>query len=111
MIRRLLQGAYRPATCFPIKWPPAVNVRGHYPTQSCSRYHSQANEYTVSMEGFTLREASAAEAIRVERWHAQGLIVNICWGTGSIFDLRFESGAKPSNIATLKIFNGPLFPR
>ena len=67
MIRRLLQGAYRPATCFPIKWPPAVNVRGYYPTQSCTRYRSQANEYTVSMEGFTLREASAAEAVRVER--------------------------------------------
>jgi len=44
-----------------------VNVRGYYPTQSCTRYHSQANEYTVSMEGFTLREASAPEAIRVER--------------------------------------------
>jgi hypothetical protein len=29
--------------------------------------------------------------------------VNICWGDGSIFDLRFESGAKPSKIATLKI--------
>jgi hypothetical protein len=56
-----------PATCFPIKSPPAVNVRGYYPTQSCTRYHSEVNEYTVSMEGFTLREASAAEAIRVER--------------------------------------------
>ena len=42
-------------------------TRNYYPTQSCIRYHSQANEYTVSMEGFTLREASAAEAIRVER--------------------------------------------
>jgi hypothetical protein len=57
----------QPATCFPIKSPPAVNVRGYYPTQSCTRYHSQTNEYTVSMEGFTLREASAPEAIRVER--------------------------------------------
>ncbi|HEY6364733.1 MAG TPA: hypothetical protein VI585_08075 [Candidatus Binatia bacterium] len=57
----------RPATCFPIKSPPAVNVRGYYPTQSCIRYLPQANEYTVSMEGFTLREASAPEAIRVER--------------------------------------------
>ena len=55
----------RPAACFPIKSPPAVNVRGYYPTQSCIRYHSQANEYTVSMEGFTLREASAPEADRV----------------------------------------------
>jgi hypothetical protein len=57
----------QPSACFPIKSPPAVNVRGYYPTQSCTRYHSQTNEYTVSMEGFTLREASAAEAIRVER--------------------------------------------
>ena len=57
----------RPAACFPIKSPPAVNIRGYYPTQSCTRYHSEANDYTVSMEGFTLREASAAEAIRVER--------------------------------------------
>jgi hypothetical protein len=44
-----------------------VNLRGYYPTQSCTRYHSQANEYTVSMEGFSLRETSAPEAIRVER--------------------------------------------
>jgi hypothetical protein len=57
----------QPAACFPIKSPPAVNLRGYYPTQSCTRYHSQANEYTVSMEGFTLREASAPEAIPVER--------------------------------------------
>ena len=33
----------RPAACFPIKSPPAVNVKGYYPTQSCTRYHSQAN--------------------------------------------------------------------
>lgn len=57
----------QPATCFPLKSPPAVGVRGYYPTQSCIRYLSQANEYTVSMEGFTLREASPPEAIRVER--------------------------------------------
>lgn len=57
----------RPAACFPIKSLPAVNVRGYYPTQSCTRYHAQTNEYTVSMEGCTLREASAPEAIRIER--------------------------------------------
>ena len=54
----------RPAACFPIKSPPAVNVRGYInPTQSCTQAdHSEAKEYTVSMEGFTLLEASAAEA-------------------------------------------------
>jgi hypothetical protein len=57
----------RPATCFPLKSPPAVGVRGYYPTQSCIRYLSQANEYTVSVEGFVLREASAPEPPRVER--------------------------------------------
>jgi len=57
----------RPAACFPLKSPPAVGVRGYYPTQSCIRYLSQANEYTVSMEGFALREAGAPEPPRVER--------------------------------------------
>ena len=56
-----------PVTCSPIKFLPAVNLRGYYPTQSCTRYHSSTNEYTVSMEGFTLREASAPEAPPVER--------------------------------------------
>ena len=57
----------RPATCFPLKSPPAVGIKGYYPTQSCIRYLSQSNEYTVSMEGFVLREASAPEPPRVER--------------------------------------------
>lgn len=57
----------QPAACSPLKSPPAVGVRGYYPTQSCTRYHSQTNEYTVSMEGFALREASAPEPVRVER--------------------------------------------
>ena len=56
----------RPAACFPIKPAPAVGVKGYYPSQSCIRYNSQAREYTVSMEGFTLREATAPEPIRVE---------------------------------------------
>lgn len=57
----------RPATCFPLKSPPAVGVKGYYPTQSCIRYLSQSNEYTVSMEGFALREASAPEAPQAAR--------------------------------------------
>jgi hypothetical protein len=51
----------KPTKCFPIKSPAAVGVRGYYPTQSCIRYNSQATEYTVSIEGFALHEASAAE--------------------------------------------------
>jgi hypothetical protein len=57
----------RPTTCFPLKSPPAVGVRGYYPAQSCIRHISQANEYTVSMEGFVLREVSAPEPPRAER--------------------------------------------
>jgi hypothetical protein len=38
-----------------------VAVKGYYPTQSCTRYVAQSKEYTVSMEGFALREASAPE--------------------------------------------------
>lgn len=48
----------RPDACFAIKSPPAVGVRGYYPTQSCIRFLAQSNEYTVSLEGFALREAS-----------------------------------------------------
>lgn len=51
----------RPDRCFAIKSPPAVGVRGYYPTQSCIRYLPQSNEYTVSLEGFALREASPAQ--------------------------------------------------
>jgi len=52
----------QPSTCFPIKTPPAVATKGYYPTQSCIRYIAQTNEYTISMEGFALREASAPES-------------------------------------------------
>jgi hypothetical protein len=52
----------RPNTCFAIKSPPAVAVRGYYPTQSCIRYLARSDEYTVSLEGFALREASAPAA-------------------------------------------------
>jgi hypothetical protein len=53
----------QPNACFPLKSPAAVAVSGYYPTQSCIRYFPQANEYTVSMEGFVLRESSAPESI------------------------------------------------
>ena len=52
-----------PSTCFPIKSPKAVALRGFYPTVSCIRHNAQSGEHTVSMEHFTLREASAPEPI------------------------------------------------
>jgi hypothetical protein len=54
----------RPDQCFGLKQPPAVDMRGYYPTQSCIRYLPQTNEYAVSLEGFTLRQASAPEPIQ-----------------------------------------------
>jgi hypothetical protein len=53
----------RPDRCNPIKSPPAVGLSGYYPTQSCIRYDSATDEYTVSMEEFTFREASDPEPI------------------------------------------------
>lgn len=53
----------RPNTCNPIKSPPAVGLSGFYPTKSCIRYDREADEYTVSMEGFTYREASDPEPV------------------------------------------------
>ena len=47
-----------PDTCSPIKKPPAVALAGRYPTKSCIRYMKDASEYTVSLEGFELRQAS-----------------------------------------------------
>jgi hypothetical protein len=44
-----------------------VGVKGYYPTQSCIRYLPQSNEYTVSMEGFALREASTPEPPRAKQ--------------------------------------------
>jgi hypothetical protein len=57
----------RPVKCSPLKSPPAVGLKGYYPTQSCIRYLPQSNEYMVSMEGFALREVSAPEPPRVEK--------------------------------------------
>jgi hypothetical protein len=57
----------RPDKCVPLKTPPAVGVKGYYPTQSCIRYLPQSNEYTVSMEGFALREASTPEPPRAKQ--------------------------------------------
>ena len=51
----------RPNACTPIKLPKAVDTRGYYPTVSCIRYDITTGEYTVSMEQFVLREASAPD--------------------------------------------------
>jgi hypothetical protein len=50
-----------PNTCTPIKSPKAVATRGFYPTVSCIRHDTATDEYTVSMEGFVLREAEKPE--------------------------------------------------
>lgn len=57
----------RPSACVPVKSPAAVGVRGYYPTQYCVRHLPQSNEYTVSLENFVLREASAPAAPGVAR--------------------------------------------
>lgn len=52
----------RPDTCHAIKQPAAVAVDGFYPTQSCLRYNATDEAYTVSMESFVYRDATAAAA-------------------------------------------------
>jgi hypothetical protein len=52
-----------PNQCHPIKSPPAVGQSGFYPTESCVRHDAETGDYTVSMEGFEFREASAAEPV------------------------------------------------
>ena len=54
----------KPDVCFPIPLPPAYAVAGRYPTRSCIRHLAATNEYTVSLEGFEAREASAPGAPR-----------------------------------------------
>ena len=47
-----------PDACVTFKAPPAVALTGRYPTKSCIRYVKDRSEYTVSLEGFQLRQAS-----------------------------------------------------
>jgi hypothetical protein len=51
----------KPNACLPIKMPRAVAVAGFYPTEYCVRHNAATSEYSVSMEKFTRREASAPE--------------------------------------------------
>jgi len=53
----------QPNACSPVKSPPSVGLSGYYPTQSCIRYDSANDEYTVSMEEFTYRKASEPESL------------------------------------------------
>lgn len=57
----------KPSTCSPIKSPKAVALTGFYPTVSCVRHNATTGEYTVSMEKFVLREASAPEPIPAKK--------------------------------------------
>jgi len=56
----------KPNGCLPIKAAKAVAVAGFYPSQYCVRYNAATGEYSVSMEKFTRRDASAPEAIPVK---------------------------------------------
>ncbi len=56
----------KPDGCLPIKSPRAVAVTGYYPTQYCVRHNATTGEYSVSMEKFTRREASAPEPVPVK---------------------------------------------
>lgn len=57
----------KPNACIPIKQTPAVEVSGFYPTVSCIRHSAASGEYTVSMEEFIFRKASAPDPVIVKR--------------------------------------------
>ena len=52
----------KPNDCLPIKAPKAVAVSGLYPAEYCVRHNATTGEYSVSMEKFSPRDASAPEA-------------------------------------------------
>jgi hypothetical protein len=53
----------KPNDCLPMKAAKAVAVAGFYPTQYCVRHNATTDEYSVSMENFAHRDASAPEAV------------------------------------------------
>ena len=53
----------KPNGCLPIKVPKAVGESGYYPTEYCVRRNAKTGEYSVSMEKFSRREASAPESV------------------------------------------------
>lgn len=46
-----------PNECYPIKTTPEVGLSGYYPSQVCSRFNPEDSSVSVSMEGFTYRDA------------------------------------------------------
>jgi hypothetical protein len=52
----------RPDDCAPIKLPQVYAVAGYYPTLTCTRHDPRAGTYSISMEKFVLRQASAPAA-------------------------------------------------
>jgi hypothetical protein len=54
----------RPDDCAPIKLPQAYAVAGYYPTLTCTRYDPRSGTYSISMEKFVLRQASAPAVAR-----------------------------------------------
>jgi len=53
----------KPNDCQPIKSPKAVATAGFYPTHYCVRHDAKTGDYSVSMERFVRRDASAPEAV------------------------------------------------
>ena len=53
----------KPNVCSPIKMAKAVATDGFYPTVSCIRHNAATGEYTVSIEQFVLRKASAPDPL------------------------------------------------
>jgi hypothetical protein len=49
--------------CLPIKAPKSVAASGLYPIEYCVRHNAATGEYSVSMEKFSHRDASAPEAV------------------------------------------------
>lgn len=47
----------RPDVCILLKQPPTFERTGFYPTSYCMRYLDGDDRYTITMEGFVLREA------------------------------------------------------
>ena len=54
----------KPDGCSTIKAPKAVAVSGFYPAEYCVRHNAKTGEYSVSMEKFERRDASARDAVR-----------------------------------------------
>ena len=53
----------KPNGCLPIKAPKAVAASGLYPTEYCVRHNATTGEYSLSMEKFSHRDASAPEPV------------------------------------------------